>query len=76
MKESGLLPEPRTLGSSAAEFVIENNSYYSRQFSRIQDKNGFVFSWNMMAALFGPLWGAFRGLWGFFWTFLLSLIHI
>ena len=24
----------------------------------------------MMAAVFGPLWGAARGAWGFFWTFL------
>ena len=23
-----------------------------------------------MAAVFGPLWGAWRGAWGFFWTFL------
>jgi len=71
MNDSGLTPEPRTLDSSATEFVVENESYYSRQFSKIQGKNGFVFSWNMMAALFGPLWGAFRGLWGFFWTFLI-----
>ena len=71
MKESGLIPEPRALDSSVADFVRENDSYYSTQFSKIQGKNGFVFSWNMMAALFGPLWGAFRGLWGFFWTFLI-----
>ena len=71
MKESGLIPEPRALDSSVVDFVRDNDSYYSTQFSKIQGKNGFVFSWNMMAALFGPLWGAFRGLWGFFWTFLI-----
>jgi glycine betaine/proline transport system permease protein len=71
MSDSGFTPEPRSLDSSVAEFVGENESYYSRQFSRIQGKTGFTLSWNMMAALFGPLWGAFRGLWGFFWTFLI-----
>jgi len=71
MNETGLTPQPRSLDSSVAEFVGENENYYSRQFSKIQGKNGFVFSWNMMAALLGPLWGAFRGLWGFFWTFLI-----
>ena len=33
-----------------------------------------------MAALAGPFWGAARGLWGFFWTFLvlevLALVQI
>lgn len=71
MSESGLIPEPRALDSTVAEFVKENNSYYGHHFTRIQGKTGFVFSWNTMAALFGPLWGAFRGLWGFFWTFLI-----
>lgn len=70
MNESGLTPEPRALDSSVEEFVKQNAPHYSREFSRIQGKNGFVFSWNSMAALFGPLWGAFRGVWGFFWTFL------
>ncbi len=71
MSDSGLIPEPRTLDSSVEEFVKENGTYYGHHFSKIQGKNGFVFSWNPMAALFGPLWGAFRGLWGFFWTFLI-----
>ncbi len=70
MNESGLTPKPRSLDSSVEEFAGQNADYYAHQFSRIQGKNGFVFSWNSMAALFGPLWGAFRGAWGFFWTFL------
>lgn len=71
MSESGLVPEPRALESSVSEFVKENDGYYAEQFAKIQGKNGFAVSWNNMAALFGPLWGAFRGLWGFFWTFLI-----
>ena len=70
MNDSGLESGPRTLDSSISEFVQENESYYLKQFSKIQGTNGFAFSWNSMAALFGPLWGAFRGAWGFFWTFL------
>ena len=70
MTDSGLELGPRSLDASVAEFVQENESYYSQQFTKIQGTNGFAFSWNTMAALFGPLWGAFRGAWGFFWTFL------
>jgi len=70
MSDSGLEMGPRSLDSSVAEFVQENEPYYSKQFSKIQGTNGFAFSWNSMAALFGPMWGAFRGAWGFFWTFL------
>jgi len=70
MNDTGLEMGPRSLDSSVAEFVQENEPYYSKQFAKIQGTTGFAFSWNSMAALFGPLWGAFRGAWGFFWTFL------
>ena len=51
-------------------FAVQNGDYYRREFERIQGKTGFAWSWNTMAALLGPLWGAARGAWGFFWTFL------
>ncbi len=51
-------------------FAVENSAYYEREFARIQGKTGFTWSWNTMAALFGPIWGAARGVWGFFWIFL------
>lgn len=70
MNDTGLEDGPRELDSSVAEFVKENETYYTKQFAKIQGTTGFAFSWNTMAALFGPLWGAFRGAWGFFWTFL------
>lgn len=57
-------------GHDVASFAVENSDYYRREFSRIQGKTGFVYSWNTMAALFGPIWGAARGVWGFFWIFL------
>lgn len=56
---------------SVSAFVDQNADYYETEFGRIQEKTGFSVSWNLMAAMFGPLWGAARGLWGFFWTFLI-----
>jgi len=60
----------RSLDSSMAEFIKTNIPYYQKAFAKIQDASGWVFSWNSAAAIFGPMWGAFRGVWGFFWTFL------
>ena len=71
MSETGMVPERRSLEDSVGEFTRENRDYYGAAFNKIQSTTGLVFSWNMMAALFGPLWGALRGLWGFFWTFLI-----
>lgn len=70
MTDTGLESGPRSADTSVAKFVQVNDSYYSRHFAKIQGTNGFAFSWNTMAAVFGPLWGAWRGAWGFFWTFL------
>ncbi len=70
MNDTGLESGPRTLDASVGEFVQTEKSYYSKQFKKIQDNTGFTFTWNTMAAVFGPLWGALRGAWGFFWTFL------
>ncbi|WP_166416601.1 ABC transporter permease [Cochlodiniinecator piscidefendens] len=55
---------------SVSAFVQENSTYYQAEFDKIQGKTGFTWSWNLMAALFGPLWGAIRGAWGFFWVFI------
>ena len=68
--ETGFDPGPKALASSVDDFTKQNSSYYSKEFSKIQGATGFVVSWNSMAALFGPLWAAARGVWGFFWTFL------
>ena len=70
MTETGLPAGPRSTDSSVGQFVQQNDDYYSKQFAKIQGTTGFSFSWNTMAAVFGPLWGALRGAWGFFWTFL------
>ena len=58
------------LDELAGDFIKRNTPYYEHQFARIQQSEGIPLSWNTMAAVFGPLWGALRGLWGFFWIFL------
>ncbi|MGH1480761.1 MAG: ABC transporter permease [Geminicoccales bacterium] len=68
--DTGLELGPKSLASSVSDFVVEKDKYYNDAFAKIQGKTGFAWSWNGAAALAGPLWGAFRGLWGFFWTFL------
>jgi glycine betaine/proline transport system permease protein len=70
MTDSGLELGPQSLDSSIGEFVKENEDYYTGEFAKIQGITGFTWTWNMMAALGGPIWGAWRGIWGFFWTFL------
>ncbi|MEO1025952.1 MAG: ABC transporter permease subunit [Pseudomonadota bacterium] len=57
--------------SQTGEFAGENGAYYEAEFAKIQGTTGFAWSWNTMAAVFGPLWGALRGVWGFFWIFLI-----
>lgn len=70
MTDTGLELGPNSLNHSVGDFVGENEAYYTQEFAKIQGTTGFSRSWNSAAALFGPLWGALRGLWGFFWTFL------
>ena len=70
MKESGIVPEANELGASIKDFVGTNEAYYEREFDKIQSATKFPWSWNPNVALVGPFWGAARGLWGFFWTFM------
>jgi len=68
--DTGLELGPKALSSSIGDFVKDNDSYYTEQFAKIQGTTGLAWSWNTTAAIFGPFWGALRGVWGFFWTFL------
>ena len=80
MSESTAEDQPKTLDSSIGEFVGQNAEYYTRVFGKIQAATRFPWTWNSMAAVAGPLWGPARGMWGFFWTFvmieLLALVQI
>ena len=59
------------LAGSVGSFVRTRRAYYSREFLKIQAATRFPWSWNWAAALAGPLWGASRSLWGYFWMFLI-----
>ena len=80
MQNNGHSDESVELASSVGNFVRTRQAYYGREFEKIQSATAFPRSWNVMAALAGPLWGASRGLWGYFWTFLilevLALVQI
>ncbi len=80
MKETGIVPEANLSGGSVSEFVQNNAKYYRQEFDKIQSATKFPWSWNPMAAAAGPFWGAARGLWGYFWTFMvleiLALVQI
>ena len=80
MQETGLSPAPNKLGSTVGDFVVVNQDYYIREFDTIQSATDIPRSCNTMAAIVGPFWGAARGLWGFFWTFMvleiLALVQI
>ncbi len=62
--------KPAGLTSSVGNFVQTRKDYYGREFGKIQSAERFPWSWNSMAAVAGPLWGAARGLWGYFWLFI------
>ena len=72
MQETGFSAEPSKLSSSVGDFTVENKDYYDREFVKIQSATKFPWSWNPMAAIVGPFWGAARGIWGYFWTFMVS----
>ncbi len=60
------------LDTSIAEFVDKNPTYYQTAFHRIHDtQRGIPTVFNMAAFVFGPFWAAARGIWGFFWAFLI-----
>ena len=57
-----------TLDVSLAEFAVLNPAYYQKAFHRVHEATGFVpRTFNWAAALLGPAWSGFRGIWGIFW---------
>jgi len=60
------------LDASIGRFAGKNGGYYAAAFHRIHESSGSLpRTFNPMAALLGPVWAAFRGVWGFFWGFLI-----
>ncbi|MFT5259358.1 MAG: glycine betaine/proline transport system permease protein [Saprospiraceae bacterium] len=45
------------------QFVETNPEYYAKQFEVLGSKAGFMWCFNWLAALLGPIWYGMRGLW-------------
>ena len=52
-------------------FVKTNPDYYIRQFQKIGNSTKTVISFNLFAALFGPVWFGARSLWNYALVFLI-----
>jgi len=52
-------------------FVKTNPDYYQSQFARIGSDSSFVWTWNLWAAIFGPIWFGARGMWNWALSFLI-----
>ena len=60
------------LDASIKEFVGPNSAYYVKAFHKIHDGMGVLpTTFNVAAAVFGPIWAAGRAMWGMFWIFLI-----
>ena len=60
------------LDSSIKSFAGPNGAYYVDAFHKIHDDTGLIArTFNLWAAVLGPVWAASRAIWGMFWTFLI-----
>ncbi|MBC6407346.1 MAG: ABC transporter permease subunit [Rhodobacteraceae bacterium] len=60
------------LDASIQAFTGPNSGYYTDIFHRIHNTTGLVpKTFNLWAAVLGPLWSASRAIWGMYWAFLL-----
>ncbi|KLN61808.1 glycine/betaine ABC transporter [Kiloniella spongiae] len=53
------------------EFVVTNTKYYKENFEKIGAKSGFCWTFNVVAALLGPIWFGMRGLWNWALPFII-----
>ena len=60
------------LDASIREFVGANGDAYVAAFHKIHNATGVMpNTFNVFAALCGPIWAASRAIWGMFWSFLI-----
>ena len=52
-------------------FVISSPDYYIDEFKKIGSKPSYSFSFNLFAALFGPMWFGLRNIWNYALAFLI-----
>ena len=53
------------------DFVKTNSNYYIQEFQKIGSKPTFSYSFNLYAAIFGPIWFGMRNIWNWALTFLI-----
>ena len=53
------------------KYVQTNPQYYQQQFEKIGNKKGFCWTFNVFAALLGPIWFGMRSLWNWALPFLI-----
>ena len=53
------------------DFVKTNPRYYIEQFQKIGSKPTFSYSFNLYAAIFGPIWFGIRNIWNWALAFLI-----
>ena len=54
-----------------SDFVKTNPDYYIKEFKKIGSKPSYSFSFNLFAALLGPIWFGMRNVWNWALTFLI-----
>jgi glycine betaine/proline transport system permease protein len=60
---TGAAPATDTTVDLVRDFVDTSPAYYERNFNRIGSKTGFAWTFNLAAALLGPVWYGMRNLW-------------
>lgn len=69
---SDIKPETaERIGNLVEEFVGKSAPYYRKTFAYIMRAPGYRFTFNVAAALLGPIWYGARGLWSWFLGFML-----
>ena len=53
-------------------FIGSNSTYYEEQFRLIGSTSTFTFTFNVFAALLGPIWFGLRGIWNWAFAFVKS----
>jgi glycine betaine/proline transport system permease protein len=57
--------------AQVVRFVKTNTDYYRKQFAKIGGDAKFVWTFNLWAGVFGPIWFASRGMWNWGLSFLI-----
>lgn len=68
---SGPEEQPEERDALLEQFVVSDSEYYKAQFRRIGAKSGYLFSFNLGAFVFGPIWYASRFIWNYALMFLI-----